>query len=525
MRRLAISLLMVAACDSKSSEPADLALPADLAMGPKAMISATPDVVGFVTRLDGSASLNAAKYTWHFAQVPPASVLTDSAFSTTTGPTPTFDPDLGGVYRVQLTVTAADGTTDTTLSEVTVPTLPVFYHEAVFPTPGPASFAVGVVRSDGTGAHRISCAVTSNGPGDLGGDDLFDLLEVPGLLSMRVFDATLSLVAFEQVEAMISGNTRTLKHTLWLADENSDCSGKPPVRLDDDTQPSVAKLGPRFSPDGTRLAYQEGNRLVTVGVDGKNQHVVRTGKLIAAPPAWIDATHVAWVEDLSPTPSPHPAIESGADMDSTTPATQLDCGNLAVINQFERLSDGTWILAGGVTSKLQGGSITLYRVTTDCKNPTVLVTPGVSGDAWDFAISPDEKSIALSSSVVQAAAPAPQHDLYIAASDGSSTPTRFSASDPLYDDVGPRWLASGRQISWTQAARPPDGGVSSGAGVSIANLNGSHQRSLKAETGTTVLVAPANRGLACDLSTSGEIPAILVILIGCLVFWRRSTTH
>jgi hypothetical protein len=495
----------------------------DLAVAPKAMIAATPDVVGFVTRLDGSASVGAAKYAWHFAQVPPASTLTDSAFSTSTGPTPTFDPDLGGVYRVQLTITAGDGTTtDTTISDVTVPTLPVFYHEAVFPTPGPATFAVGVVRSDGTGAHRISCEVQSNGPGDLGGDDLFDLLELPGLLSMRVFDGSPSLLAYEEVQPMIAGNTRSLQHFLYLADENSDCNAKPPLRLDDGTQPGDAKLGPRFSPDGKRLAFEEGNRLVTVGVDGMNRHVVRSGKLIAAPPAWLDATHVAWVEDLSPSPSPHPAIQSGADMDSTTPMTQLDCGNLAVINQFERLSDGAWILAGGATSKAQGGSITLYRVTTECKTPTVLVTPGVSGDAWDFAISPDEKSIALSSSVVQAAAPAPQHDLYIAASDGSSTPARFSASDALYDDVGPRWMANGRQLSWTQAARPPDGGVSMGAGVSIANLNGSHQRSLKPETANTVLVAPGNRGLACELATGGEIPAMLVILVGFLIFRRTS---
>ncbi len=513
-------------CKSGTTTPADMAQPSgDLSLGAQAKIIATPDLVGFVTRLDGSQSVHASSFEWHFLQVPVGSRLTDASLSTTTGPTPTFDPDVGGVYQVRLSVTGPDDHSDQTVADVTVPTLPVFYHEAVFPAAGDASFAVGVVRSDGTGARRISCAVTSSGPGDAGGDDLRDLLEFPGLLSMRVFDATPSLLAFEEVAPMIAAGKRTLAHSLWIADELSDCSSKPPVRLDDTTLPAVAKLAPRFSPDGARVAFQEGNRLVTVGVDGKSQHVVRTGKLIAAPPQWLDATHVMWVEDLSPSPSPHPVIYSGADMDSAAPSMQLDCPNLAVLNQFERLSSGVWIVAGGASSKTQGGSITLYRITGDCTNPTVLVTPGVSGDAWDFAVSPDEMSIALSSSVVQAAAPEPQHDLYIVASDGSSSPVIFSGSAALYDDVGPRWLAGGRQLSWTQAARPPDGGVSNGAGVLIANLNGSHQRSLRAETADTVLVAPANRGLACDFAVDGEMPLIVVILLSCLVFWRRFTTR
>jgi hypothetical protein len=511
-------VLLLVGCGSNNSAPADFAV-SDLAVSPspKAKIGYTADVVGFVTRLDGSGSTGAPTYAWHFAQVPAGSALTDAALSTTTGPTPTFDPDVGGIYVVQLTVNGSD----TAVANIEVPTLPVFYHEGVI---GPtSSYAVGVVRSDGTGARRISCAVTSSGS-DLGGDDLFDLLELPGLLSMRVLDGNPARLVYEEVAPVIAAGKRTLQHSLWIGDELSDCAMKPPLRIDDGTQPDASKLGPRFSPDGARVAYLEGTRLVTVALDGSAQHLVAdTPSLVAVPPVWVDATHLMWVQDPSPSPSPHPMFVSGADQAAAATTTVLDCppggGNLATVNQFERLSDGTLLVAGGVTPRAQGGSISLYRMGATCASgaATLLVTPGVSGDAWDFAVSPDGNTVALSSSVVQAAAPAPQHDLYIAKVDGSSL-SMFSGSDALLDDVGPRWLANGRQLSWTQAARPDDAGLSRGAGVLIANLNGSHLRSLKAETGGTVLVAPSNRGFACDIG--GGSPGVLAFLFVVFVFWR-----
>jgi hypothetical protein len=518
MRIFLCALMM--GCSSNSSVPPDFAV-SDMAMPvvPKAKIAYTSDVVGFVTRLDGSGSTDAQTYAWHFAQVPSGSALTDAALSTTSGPTPTFDPDVGGIYVVQLTVSGPDGS-DTTMANVNVPTQAVFYHEAVI---GPtSSYAVGVVRSDGSGARRISCAVTSSGS-DLGGDDLFDLLEFPGLLSMRVLDGSPAHLAYEEVTPMIAAGKRTLQHSLWIADEFSDCMMAPPTRIDDGTLPGVAKLGPRFSPDGARVAYLEGSRLVTVALDGSLPHVVvNTPALQAVPPVWIDNMHLMWVEDPSPSPSPHPMFMSGEDETGTAPAVDLDCppggGNLAVVNQFERLSDDTLLVAGGTKRRADGGAISLYRMGVTCavSAATLLVTPGVSGDAWDFAVSPDETTVALSSSVVQAAAPAPQHDLYIAKVDGSSL-TMFGGSDALLDDVGPRWLAGGRQISWTQAARPDDAGLSNGAGVLIANLNGTHLRSLKSESGS-VVVAPSNRGLSCDIG-AGELPS-LALLLWVAAVWR-----
>src|SRR4051812_10939973 len=212
--RILVCALMIG-CSGNPAAPQDFAA-ADLAVatGPTAKIDFTADFVGFVTRLDGTGSTDAQTYAWHFTQVPAASTLTDAALSTTTGPTPTFDPDVGGIYGVQLTV---NGTASATAS-INVPTLPVFYHEGVIGQT--SSFAVGVVRSDGTGARRLSCAVTSAGS-DLGGDDLFELLEFPGLLSMRVFDGDPARLAYEEVAPMIAGGKRTLQHSLWVAGEFS----------------------------------------------------------------------------------------------------------------------------------------------------------------------------------------------------------------------------------------------------------------------------------------------------------------
>lgn len=543
MRRVACVVLLLASACSSSNGPADLGTPdlgpSDGGSGTVAVISATPDLVGFVTRLDGSGSKGQnLTYAWHFVAVPQNSAITDASLSSTTSPTPSFDPDLGGVYQIQLTVTAPEGVNATTTAQVTVPTLPVFYREAQFPPSGDATFAIGVVRSDGTGAHRVSCAVTSPGPGDLGGDDLYDLLEVPGLLSLRIDDppGAPSRVAYEDVAPMIAGGKRTLAHSLWITDENGDCTAHPPIRLDDGAHPGQAQLGPRFSPDHTRVAWVDSgaqSRLITAAVDGTGRHVVRTGRIVAAPPVWVDATHVAWVEDLNATAPPHLTFQSAADADGagdSAASSLLDCpptgDNLQVVNQFERLSSGALLVAGGQKSTTSGGAISLYQMSASCSTGAAktLVTPGAAGDAWDFQVAPDGVTVALSSSVVQVAAPAPQHDIVLAYTDGRASVV-FSGSDALLDDVGPRWVAAGRQLTWTQAARPDDGGATRGAGVLIADLNGTHLRSLRPESsgaqGRTALVGGSNRGYACDYGDSAPLPLLPVLLLIALLGWRR----
>jgi hypothetical protein len=262
--------------------------------------------------------------------------------------------------------------------------------------------------------------------------------------------------------------------------------------------------------------------------------VVRTSaKLSGTPPFWLDATHLAWVEDVSATATPHLVFQSAADTAGAGDSAAkmlLDCApgadNLAVVNQFERLAGGALLVAGGTQSTTKGGSISLYEMGATCSTGAAqtLITPGAAGDAWDFEVAPDGVTVALSSSVVQVAAPAPQHDIYLAYTDGRP-PVLFSGSDALLDDVGPRFIAGGRQLTWTQAARPDDAGATRGAGVQVANLNGSHLRSLRPESssaqGRTALVGGSNRGFACDYGDGAPVPFCALVFVIALFAWRR----
>src|SRR5439155_14990207 len=62
----------------------DLAIPPDLLPHPVAVIQATPDLVGFLTKLDGTGSTDPLSrtltYSWRFVAVPSGSTLDGSAF-------------------------------------------------------------------------------------------------------------------------------------------------------------------------------------------------------------------------------------------------------------------------------------------------------------------------------------------------------------------------------------------------------------------------------------------------------------
>jgi hypothetical protein len=337
-----------------------------------------------------------------------------------------------------------------------------------------------------------------------------------------------ALVVFENITAT--------EHQLLGSDEDGDCASRPPVRLDN--TPTAQHLVPRFSPSGARVAWVDldnGGKVITAAfADGSARHVVRTApKIKTAPPQWLDETHLAWVEDTSTSSAPHLQIASAMDADGAgdgagksvvvdcTPAS--DASAMQVINQFENVG-GAWIASGGIKSRTANppGATILYRLSgTSCSTTmaTVLADEPAGGFAWDFAVSPDGATLAFAGAESPGSG---AHDIFLVPVDGSVPPSRFIGSSPGVDDIGPTWIADGKQLTWTQAAT---NGSATGGGVMVANRDASNVRSVLAEggssTATTFVVAPTNRGLDCSAAGSGTAAGEALLLLLAIVWLRR----
>ncbi|HEX4456348.1 MAG TPA: PKD domain-containing protein [Polyangia bacterium] len=503
---------------------------------PTAIIASTPDYVGLVTALDGSGSSDSAgralTYAWNVLSAPSGSAVTGGG----SNPTFTFVGDRGGDYVVALTVTTASGASANTTATVTVPTLPVFYRQETFAAGGD-SFVLGVVQSDGTGAHAVGCPVMVADKGDAGAGNKTYYGDDPEGVGTRVFypPSTPMNVAPSAVFAQVAATG----NQLLAANAGSDCTAAPPTRLD--ATPTVEHWVPRFSPDGSRVAWIEDGspaRLVTAGVDGSARRNVRSATTVERePPVWLDGSTIAWVENAAPANStPDLQIVSATDADGagdTTRATLVDCPQatdataLGVITQFDRVGT-SWIVSGGVHSRYgnPAGAIELFRLAGDsCSTTaaTTLAAEPAASFAWDFAPSPDGSTLALAAIETDGTT----SDIFLVPVDGSVQPSRFIGSQPGVDDIGPIWVANGKQILWTQLAAD---GTPTGGGLMIASRDGSHIRSLLAPSsgaGTATFVGGAvNRGLDCSASGASAASAAELALLLAL-FWlarRRTST-
>jgi Tol biopolymer transport system component len=487
-------------------------------------------IVGLRISCDGTQSRDAQgrtlMYSWAVTGTPGAPDAT-----TGTGPTFSFAPSVAGTYEVTLTVSTADGDTNFAKAGASATAIPLFFRQSQL-TAATDSFVLAVVGSDGVEPHTLDCPqmiADASGSGDAGVANRGTYGDTPGAFgtSALYIDGQEARVVFEKVTAT--------EHQLLFTDENGDCASRPPVRLD--ATPNVQHLVPRFSPDGTRVAWFDSNgassQIITAAVDGSARHVVRTGKVHSAPLQWVDGTHVAWLEDASTNSTPHLQIAMAVDAagagDGAGRTTLVDCdptadaNSLQVINQFTRVGTD-WIVAGGVKSRTANppGATILYRLKgNSCSSTmaTVLFDQPSGGYAWDFALSPDSTTLAVSAPEGVGASGA---DLFLVPVDGSVAPSRFIGSSPGLDDIGPTWIAGGKQLAWTQASLD---GSPTGGGLMVANRDGSNVRSVLPQGGSTTakvyVVAPLNRGLDCSATHGAGAAGEALFLLAIIALARR----
>ncbi|HWE31399.1 MAG TPA: PKD domain-containing protein [Polyangia bacterium] len=483
-------------------------------------------VIGFRISCDASQSSDAMgrslTFSWQVAQ----------QSSTGSGATFSFPPLLAGGYDVTLTATAPDGTSAVGKASATATAVPLFFRQSNL-SPASDIFVAAVVGSDGIGAHALSCPVMvadGSGNGDAGAANRSSYADTPGAFGTR------ALYVPSQAARVVFENVTASEHQLLASDENGDCISSPPVRLD--ATPAAQHLVPRFSPSGARVAWVDlgssSGQLITAGFDGTARHVVRNAaKLKTAPPVWLDDAHVAWVEDVSTSSTPHLQIASAADADGAGDgagrSVAVDCdaasnaNALQVINQFDRVG-GAWIVAGGVKSRTANppGATILYRLAgASCSTmtATTLADEPAGGFAWDFAVSPDQATLVFAGAESPGSS---AHDLFLVPVDGSVQPSRFVGSSPGVDDIGPAWIAGGKQLTWTQASTD---GSATGGGLMVANRDGSSVRSVLPEGGSKTaavyVVAPTNRGLDCSAGGGGGAAGEALLLLAAIAIVRR----
>ncbi len=447
----------------------------------KPSIQVKTDLVGFATKLDGSGSTSLSggslTYQWSFTSVPAGSKVTSSSLSLASAVNPTVQPDLGGDYRIRLTVTSG-GLSNYAETTFTVPTFDVAYLNVAGDNSS-YTRAGAMVKSDGQAARNVGCYFSNGAKSE---SDWIENFKSEGQFSFSAYypldTQSPTLLAYTYTDDA----TGTLH--AQIAGPTSGCTSFPPITTTGGTLPA-------FSPNGLRIAMlipnatdaSNGYSIYTVGVDGKDPHIIRTdttGSLPDISISWVDNTRVTWIENSGTSSTVYLSADvEGAFNNNLLTSKIFDCTGTSSSHQFSwrvlMVNDvmflteviiadadaGILVVPGGLIARLwrlepvNGVYLCDFTVpqnkilVPDGSNNFVTTSDNLLGGANDFELSPDGTKIVLYARVTPSGTEIQPTKILVGPSDGSAPFTTLVAADGA-TNVAPHWVAGGRQVIWTK---------------------------------------------------------------------------
>lgn len=497
-------------------------------------IVATPRLVGFETVLDAAGSSDGMAgpltYDWTIESVPDGSTVDTDSLSSTSDVAPTFFPDLGGDYTVGLVITNADDETDSISHTFTVPTFDIPYM-AISGNASGSTRTPSLMKSDGTGAKELGCFFTEAAANEhawlraLSDEGQFDI------------DAFYGNDAADPSRLGFMRSDPAGGNLLQLASSETECDQANPPEI------TGGRL-PRFSPDGSRIAFFSTRQVVTAASDGTAIRIVRPAgvagdhTLTDAPPFWLDNETVGWLElDAERDQVIYAAPDEADGFNNLVKLKTLtNCGE--VVSPFAQISQVGMSAAGLIITAHPAAvddptNIFLLEDVGNDKYSCLRVSvsnsriSGSFANAQDFDISPDGTQVLFMRRMddTDADTGARATRLYVVPADNSSPPELVYGDDTDANN-GARWGGDGEQIVWSRALISSKVEASqrpSSSFLMIMNRDGTNPRELVRVTsnvGTARVIVTGGNG--CSVSRPrGAFGALAAGLLFGFVLWYR----
>ncbi len=478
-----------------------------------------------------------ASFTWTLVTAPPGSAVTAASIGGATTATATLVPDVTGDYVLQVSATAPSLAPTNTRATVHAFAAPVFFARAIIDANG-GEVGVHVAGHDKSDLHAVACAIS------------FTPMESQTYRSRTLFAAATTMDAWEapagQPSRFAFSGTQSLTQddagsfaTFLIAGTTKNSCITTPTTLRSAQAPAGSFGQPRFSPDGSRVAFLDpvgaSFGVSTIGFDGTGYRAIAT--VYASPPSsgddssnirpeWQDATHVAWPR---PTGTGTWSIVVANDAAAATPTTFMTCTG-STPHHVALLADGSVVTSYSPTANAPHD---LYLLKPDvnkaCTTVHKLTTLGgnTASRAHDFAVSPDQKTIAYlhydATAHGGAASGANEGDLYIVPVDGSAAAKAVGTATT--GRIGPRWIGAGTRLAWTRTAQAADGGDPRFAeSVNVVSPDGGAKVDIVTGDGVSTIVGAVGPGGSCavgrPLLSSPRVEAI-GLLVAALALVRR----